>query len=109
MAVRAGRYRERLSIMSDSGKRNDFGGSTNERTLVQSPWCKVRVVSDNENDGERTTSQTILEFEIRYSKSLENPSGDMFVTYRGLEYDIISVINQHMLNEKLLIMAKKRR
>lgn len=109
MAVRAGRYRERMEVMADAGKRNEFNGSTNERVVVQKPWCKVRVVSDNENSGEKTVSQPILEFEIRYSKSLENPSSDMFVVYRKNEYDIISVINQYMLNEKLLIMAKKRR
>lgn len=109
MAVRAGRYRDRMMVKKDTGKRNQFGGSSNEKTVVQKPWCKVRVVSDNENSGEKTVSQLILEFEIRYSKSLENPTGDMFIEYKNTEYDIISVINPYMVNEKLLIMAKKRR
>lgn len=109
MAVRAGRYRERMNVMRDSGVLNQFGGSTNGRTRVQRPWCKIRTVSDNENNGERTTGQLILEFEIRYSKSLENPSSDMFIVYRDVEYDIISAINENMMNEKLFIMGKKRR
>lgn len=109
MAVRAGRYRERIVVMKDSGVRNQFGGSTHGRTKVQSPWCKVRTISDNENDGEKTTGQLIIEFELRYSKSLENPSSDMFIVFRDVEYDIISSINENMMNEKLFIMGKKRR
>lgn len=109
MSVRAGRYRERMTVMRDAGTRNQFGGSTNGRTKVQVPWCKIRTISDNENAGEKTTGQLILEFEIRYSKSLENPTSDMFVIYRDVEYDIISVINENMMNEKLFILGKKRR
>lgn len=109
MVVRAGRYRERINVVKDAGLRNQFGGSTNERTSVQRPWCKTRTISDNENDGDKTVGQLILEFEIRYSKSLENPSSDMFIEYRNIEFDIISVINPDMRNEKLLIMGKKRR
>lgn len=109
MAVRAGRYRERMQILDDVGERNQFGGSTGKTKVVQKPWCKVRVVSDNENDGEQTVGQLILEFEIRYSKSLENPTTSMFVLYRDQEYDIISAINPYMQNEKLLVTAKKRR
>lgn len=109
MVVRAGRYRERINVVRDAGARNQFGGSTNERVSVQRPWCKTRVISDNENDGEKTVGQLILEFEIRYSKSLENPDSGMFVIYRNDEYDIVGVINPDMRNEKLLITARKRR
>ncbi len=108
MAVRAGRYRERMEVRRSSGERNQFGGATDATTLVQKPWCKVRHISDNENDGVQTVSQLILEFEIRYSKSLENPTSDMTIIYRSVSYDIISVINPYMLNEKLVILGKVR-
>lgn len=109
MAIRAGRYRERMKVLKPSGTKNQFGGLTSDKELVQSPWCKVRFISDNENDGEQTVSQTILEFEMRYSKSLENPSSGMFIEYRGKEYDIVSIENQELRNEKLIIMGKLRR
>lgn len=109
MAVRAGYYRHRMHIAKDSGERNRFGGSAGKRELVQSPWCKVRTISDNENNGEQTVDQLLLEFEMRYSRSIENPDASMYVIYRDVEYDIISCINKDMRNEKLIILGKKRR
>lgn len=109
MAVRAGRYRNRIQIVKDAEKRNKYGGSTNERVVVQAPWCKTEVISNNENSGTKDVSQLIIEFEMRYSKSLENPEGDMYILFKGQEFDIISVINPYELNEKLKIMGKRRR
>lgn len=109
MAVHAGKYKDRITVKGDGGQRSQFGGSTLEKRVIQRPWCKVRHVSDNETNDERPTGQLVLEFEVRYSISLENPTTDMFIEFRGIEYDIISAMNVNMRNEKLLILTKQRR
>lgn len=108
MAVSAGRYRHRIKVLKRTNERDKYGGSENKRTEISYPWCKVTPISDTEDNGTTTVGQLILEFEIRYSKSLENPTSDMFIEFKGSEYDITSVINHLELNEKLKIMAKKR-
>lgn len=112
--VRSGRMRHRIKIIKDAVDENgdllrdEFGGLTGEKTVVAFPWCKVRHISDAEDEGTKTTGQYIIEFEIRYSKSLENPDSDMYILFKDVEYDIISAINLYELNEKLVMMAKTR-
>lgn len=108
MPVHAGQYKDRIAVKRDTGERNAFGGSKNTTKVVQRPWCKVRTISDNEVNGTNPKGQLILEFEMRYSKSLENPTNDMFIEFRGKQFDIISALNLNMRNEKLVIMGKMR-
>lgn len=108
MAVSAGRYRHRIQIVKLSDQRDEYGGLTKERVQVSKPWCRVTPMADVENVGTATVGQALMEFEIRYSKSLENPSSDMFLIFKGKEYDIVTVLNFLELNEKLKIMAKVR-
>jgi len=109
MAVRAGRMRHRIEVVRDTGSRDEFGGSTNEREVVATPWCSLRVLSEVEDDGRHTgIGQTMIEFTIRYSKSLENPTSDMYVIFKGKEYDITGVVNHLELNEKLIISTRER-
>lgn len=108
MAVSAGRYRHRIKILKRTSERDKYGGSTDTMEQISYPWCAVKPLSDVEDSGEITVGQLKLEFEIRYSKSLENPTSDMFLTFKGEEYDIISVLNHLELNEKLKIIAIKR-
>lgn len=108
MAVASGRYRHRIKILKSTQERGTFGGSTGKRELIAEPWCKIVPLSDNENVGTITTGQMVYDIEIRYSKSLENPTSDMYIEFKGKEYDIITVMNHLELNEKLKIVAKER-
>jgi len=109
MAVSAGRYRHRIKILKDDGTRDEYGGSNGIRTQIANPWCRVLPLADVEHNSDvRTSGQELLEFEIRYSKSLENPTSDMFLEFKSQEYDIITALNYLELNEKIRIVAKKR-
>lgn len=112
MAVSAGRYRHRIRILKNSGERDEYGGQLETRVEVSKPWCKVRTLADNEIVGTTTEGQQMTEFEVRFSKSLEynlnTPNSEMFIEFKGSEFDITSVINYLELNEKLLITAIKR-
>ena len=113
MAVSAGRYRNRVLVVKYDGGRDEYGGATKTRVEISKPWCKVVPLADVENaSGERTVGQELFEFEIRYSKQLEAegnvPDSSMFLEYKGIEYDIITVLNHLDLNEKLKMVAKKR-
>ncbi len=108
MAVASGRYRHRIKILKSTQERSGFGGYTNSKEIVAEPWCKIVPLSDNENSGTYTTGQMMYDIEIRYSKTLENPTSDMYVEFKGKEYDIITVLNHLELNEKLKVVVKER-
>lgn len=112
MAVSSGRYRHRIRILKNSGERDEYGGQLETRIEISKPWCKVRTLADNEIVGTTTEGQLMTEFEIRFSKSLEaglnTPSSEMFIEFKGNEFDITSVINHLELNEKLLITGIRR-
>lgn len=108
MGISAGRYRHRIKILKQADVRDEYGGFTVSRIQVANPWCRVTPLTDIEAVGSTTEGQLLTEFEIRFSKSLENPSSDMFLEFKNDEYDIISVINHLELNEKLKILAKRR-
>lgn len=116
MAISAGYMRKRFWLMGvpKNGDGNPVcdavGQLTNERTQLAHPWCSVKVISSADNvSGASITNQLTLEFTVRYTKSLSNPTPDMEIIYEQDSYDIISVINPTMKNEKLLITAVKRR
>jgi len=108
MAVSSGKYRHRIKIYKTAKIRDEFGGSTNQRTLVANPWCKLRVLADVEYANLTTVAQTRIEFEVRYSSLIDNPTDDMWISFKNEEYDIISTINVNEINEKLLIVGKQR-
>jgi head-tail adaptor len=107
MAVMAGRYRHRIKIMKLSGEKDEYGAKTGN-VLVAHPWCKVSVINEVEISADRTTGQELIEFEVRYSKSIENPTSDMHIVFKDRDFDIVSVLNVLELNEKLKILGKRR-
>jgi len=108
MAINSGKYRHRIKIYTNSGVRDVYGGLDNTRTLIANPWCKLRILADVEVVGTTTQGQTRIEFEIRYARSCVELTSDMFIVFKSIDYDIISVINPEELNEKLLITAIRR-
>jgi SPP1 family predicted phage head-tail adaptor len=105
--MRAGRMRNRLKVVKDSDKRNSFG-EVEGKELVKEIWCEVNVKSSTDNNSNRTGNNTITEFKTRYNKSIINPTSDMFIIFKGCEYDITSVINYREENKHLIITATKR-
>lgn len=115
MAVSAGYMRKRIKLMGlprnfvGSIHRDSVGQIIGERQVLARPWCSVKVVSSSENvSSSATRAHLTLEFTVRYSKQLSNPTPDLEIIYEQDTYDIVSVINPSMKNEKLIVTAVKR-
>lgn len=115
MAVRSGRFRHRFELLKhatdENGDplRNDYGELTDEYEVVSRPWCNVVLVNSSENASTMITGQEQINFEVRYSKMLENPTNDMVIRFEGELYDITSSVDVYKRREKLTIFAIKRR
>lgn len=108
MAVSAGYYRHRMKILDKPTERDEFGAPTGDDILISNPWCRAKPLAETEVGDKRVVAQELIEFEMRYSKSVSNPTASMFIEYRGVKYDIITVLNVMELDEKLRIVAKRR-
>lgn len=110
MGMRAGRMRHKITVYKSDGSRDDFGAPVaGAKTVVATPYCWVKPVANTETSGSQTRDNYTVQFGIRYSKTLENPTPEMYIEFKGSEYDIVSVINHDEMNEKLLITATRRR
>ncbi len=108
MAVRAGRYRHRIQVMIPSTERDAYG-STVGYDVLQRPWCSVTPISESKTFLDAAiSSEYTVEFEVRYSKELENPTSDMYIIFKDRIFDIVEVINVMEINERLRIKAVRR-
>jgi SPP1 family predicted phage head-tail adaptor len=115
MAISSGYMRKRFKLMGipknidGTPERDEIGQLTTERKLIASPWCSIKVVSSAINIGSSAkTHQLTLEFTVRWTKTLANPTPDMEIVFDDKNYDIISVVNPSFKKEKLLVTAIKR-
>lgn len=108
MAINAGEFRHRLEVWKLTEERDEFGAITNSKVLVGSYWCKAIHESNKEVGDQLKRSQQGVIFIIRFNTELEQPTNDMYIRFKGEEWDIVSVINPIMLNEKLVITCVDR-
>jgi len=108
MTVRAGRLRHRLEVVKLTSERDQYGSETEARESVGFFWCDAAEVDNSQLDKTLERDQTRIVFDTRYNKTLEAPTVSMFIIFRGREWDIVSVNNPRMLNERLVITCVQR-
>ncbi len=108
MTVRAGRLRNRVELMRLTQSKDKYGAVTDIKTSVGVYWCESNQLSSVKSDGSLRQNQNEVEFTTRYNKSFDNVDQSMFLNFRGDEYEILSVINPRLLNERLVITAVRR-
>ncbi len=89
--------------------RDGLGQPTGESEVVQRPWCRILETGTTEAVGNAIIGQKTIKFEIRYSKQMENPDTNMYIEFKGETFDIISSNDIDERNEKMEIVAIKRR
>ncbi len=108
MTVRAGRLRHRLEVYRPTNERDEFGTVTAARELVGRFWCDAKNMSNETLIGDIRQNQDTVEFTTRYNKQLGDIKNDMFIEFKGNEFDILSVVNPRLLNEYIVIRCVKR-
>ncbi len=108
MAVRAGRLRHRLELWKLAGTKDKFGSITNEKVRVGTYWCNIENTKNETVGTDVRQNQNSISFITRYNRTLETPDNNMYVVFKGVEYDINSVLNPRFLNERLVIECVAR-
>lgn len=108
MPVNSGQMRHRFILYKSESNRDEFGSDESDLIRVGVYWCDV---SNTKNE---TTGSTIrqtndyLKLITRYNKTLDEVNNSNFVEFKGAIYEIESVINPKLLNERLEIVCVKK-
>ncbi len=108
MTVRAGRLRDRLELMQLTQLKDEYGAVIDTKSKLGVYWCESNQLSSSKTDGTLRQSQSVVEFTTRYNRYIGSIDPSMFISFRGDEYEILSVLNPRLLNEFLVITAKRR-
>lgn len=108
MAVRSGRLRNRMQLWKSAGVRDSFGAITNEKERIGVFWCSIDNTKNETVGNDVRQNQNRIVIETRYNKLLETPTNDMYIVFKGNEWDIEGVINPRFVNERLLITCVLR-
>lgn len=103
MPINSGQLRHRLILHRVLEVRDEFGAST--ETLIREGvyWCSTMNTDNETVGGTIRTTQNTLKLVTRYNKTLEEVTNSDVIEFRGKFYEITSVLNPKMLNERLEI------
>ena len=108
MPVNAGQHRHRLILYERLSIVGEYGEPIDQLRRVNQYWCSV-ANTRNETVGDTLRQdQNELKLITRYNKTIEQVTNSHFIEFKGQMYDIDSVLNPLMLNERLEITCTLR-
>lgn len=108
----SGSFRHRISIFKRTIEKDELFQEIEKFEEVCKLWSMIKTIKGQETVNADTSTINTSRFIVRYSKFLE----DLFkeektsfeIHYKGITYDVKSVINDDEMNETFTIIAEGR-
>jgi SPP1 family predicted phage head-tail adaptor len=95
--------RHRITIQTLTEAADELGGRTETWTDFATCWAHVRPLQGNERyQAQQAHAETSIAIELRYRGDI---TARQRVLYRGQELGILAVINENMLDKKLILLC----
>ncbi|CAL2095852.1 conserved protein of unknown function [Tenacibaculum sp. 190524A02b] len=90
-----GQLNQRIFIKKKNDVKSDVSGSTTKKLIVfKECWAKVVDVSSSEKLDGKVVYVNVKDFIIRHDVRLGSALQEMQIEYKGLNYEVISVLAQ---------------
>lgn len=97
------KLRHRITIQNLELAADELGGRTETWTDFVTCWANVRPLQGNERyQAQQAHAETSLAIELRYRSGIETRQR---VLFRGHDLEILAVINEGMLDKKLILLC----
>ncbi|MCM3628801.1 phage head closure protein [Paenibacillus glycanilyticus] len=109
-----GRFNKRITIMGQSVIQDEIGNEIEVFTEICKLWSMIKTLRGSEyNAAGQTESVDITRFIIKWTRTIEDifalEKTKLSVQYKGISYDVKSVINDDELNQTFTIIAEGKR
>lgn len=109
----SGRFNQRISIWGPTIIKDEIGNETESFDELCKVWSMVKTTKGSEySAAAQTNTVNVTRFVVRYSQTLRDLFADkktrIEIRYKGIEYDVKSIINDDELNQTYTIIAEGR-
>lgn len=102
--MRRNELNKRIEINAVSKTSDGFGGFTTTSVNVRTTWAKVEPVRGEYSNGKGKVDSFLF---VRFSIRKQDVTLDNFITYRGIDYNIMNIVEQGFKNKFLVIEAQE--
>ena len=101
-----GKLKDRVEFVVLSGSDDGQGGLENVAwTIVKTRWCEFKQIRSTEIEKYgQVENPVVATVRTRYTTGIDE---EMRIRYKGIIYEIVSIINVNNDNEELLIEVKR--